>query len=297
MTIPFTLLDGTAVTVDGPLDPSLPLVVLLHGLSGSEAHMTAPESAYPGLVFNRSAAVPPLRDEGFNVSMPFSPVARLFLDPPATGLTSWRDALKASGFTVVTYSQTAPFGVLAPNITQLTGLVTEVLMVEPRLKPLRVAFVGHSRGGVLARAFLVAAKTNPMLTGFLSQVTSVITLHSPNGGSSLASAAVTVDGLLAAAQTMSSGLGLTALSALVGVLRGFILNPGITELVPGSPTLAAIGAAEPVAGVIYRTFGGNSTEAVRLWPASTPRTARSCCRIRSSPFFTGTARPCSWVVR
>ena len=89
---PFPLSDGTAVTVDGMLDPSLPLVVLLHGMGGSSLDMTAPGDAYLGMSFNRNASFPLYRDEGIHLYPSFLPIARTFLDPmtPATSLTSWR---------------------------------------------------------------------------------------------------------------------------------------------------------------------------------------------------------------
>ena len=156
---PFQLTDRTLVTVDGSLDPSIPIVVLLHGLGGSSLDMTAPASAYPGLSFNRNATFSPYRDEGWNFVPPVLPVARVFLDPPTIALTSWKDALTAAGFTTLTYSQAGP--TVAADVLQLGRLVTEALMGNPALMGLRVAFVAHSRGGIVARSFLVGAAANP----------------------------------------------------------------------------------------------------------------------------------------
>jgi acetyl esterase/lipase len=275
VTTTVTLIDGTPsgtlVTVDGKLDPSLPLVVLLHGLGGSSLDMTDPATQYHGLAFDRTATFSRLRDEGLHDSLPPFPVARFFLDPLATTLTSWSAALTAAGFTVITYSQIAPQGLLTPNVTQLTALVIQILMTDLTqqpakvdLRPFRVAFVGHSRGGLLARAFLVAAQTNPALSTFLPRVTSVITVHSPNSGSSLASLAKAVDGLLVTTKAAFSGVGVPA-PPIIDLMRTITGTAGFAELVPGNATLALIAAGEPVPGVTYNTFGGTSTDAVRLW--------------------------------
>ena len=263
-----TLTDGTSVTVDGPLDPSLPVVILLHGMGGTSVDMTAPAAAYPGLSFNRSVFFPLYKDEGIRFVPPVLPAARFYLDPPTTSLTSWNAALIAAGFTTVTYSQRGPL--IAADVTQLTTLVTQALMAGtvaglPSLLGFRVAFVCHSRGGLVARSFLGGAAANPALTGFLSRVTALITLHSPNTGSGVATVAAVVAALFGRLATAFTGAGLPAGAAIATTLSGFALNPSRAELVPGSATLTGIAAAEPVAGVTYHTFGGISTDFARIW--------------------------------
>jgi hypothetical protein len=266
-----TLADGrTTVTVDstGPIDPSLPLVLLMHGLGGTSLDMTNPAAKYPGLSFNRSVSFPLYKDEGVNLGPPILPAARFYLDPPAPPLTSWNTALKAAGFTTITYTQSGPL--IASDVTQLTSLVTQVLMAGtvaglPSLSGFRVAFVCHSRGGLVARSFLGGAGANPALAGFLPRVTALVTLHSPNAGSGVAGVGAAVAGLLGRLTTAFAGAGLPAGAAFTTALSGLVLNPSTAELVPGSGTLTAIAAAEPVAGVTYHTFGGTSTDFARLW--------------------------------
>ena len=117
-----------------------------------------------------------------------------------------------------------------------------------------------ARGGLVARSFLTGAAA-----GFLARFTSLLTLHSPNTGSGVATIAATVAGLLGTAATAFTGAGLPAAAAFATTLSGLALNPSRAELIPGNPTLAAIAAAEPVAGVTYHTFGGISTDFARLW--------------------------------
>jgi hypothetical protein len=133
---------------------------------------------------------------------------------------------------------------------------------DPALAPLRVAFVAHSRGGLVARAFLRAATTNPAMSGFLARTRMLITLHSPHLGSGVATLAVTVDGLLASIQSSLAVLGTPA--PFVAGLRTLVLNPSRAELAIGAPT-AVIAPGEPVPGIAYHTFGGVSTVFSRLW--------------------------------
>jgi hypothetical protein len=259
--------DGmTTVRIDGDnngfLDSSVPLVVLLHGLGGTSTDMTAPLTSRAGLAFNRTATFPSYRDEGFQVAPPAVPVARFFADPPLSAVTSWRDALNAAGFPTASYTQNG--GTIGVSATQLATFATGPLSTDSRLSGARIAFVGHSRGGVIARFFLVGASTNPALAAFLARVTALITLHSPHGGSGLASAAVAIDGLAARIQALIASAGLPPLGILT-MLRIMTGDPNLPELAPGSAVLATIAAGEPVPGIAYHTFGGTSTTALRVW--------------------------------
>jgi hypothetical protein len=61
-----------------------------------------------------------------------------------------------------------------------------------------------------------------------------------------------------------AALGLAPLAPLAA-LRAAVGNPAQVELTPGSATLAGIAAGEPVPGITYHTFGGTSTNWLRLW--------------------------------
>ena len=258
----FTISVGsTTVTVTGPLDLSLPVVILLHGLGGTSGDMTAPAAARPGLAFDLNATYPLYSDAGIHLTPPLVPVRGFFLDAAVTTLPSWRGVLNAAGFTTVDYSQSGP--TIAADAAELAAIAI-ALAGDPRLAGMRFAIVGHSRGGLVARAFLTTSLTNAALAGFMARMTTLVTLHSPHTGSGLANASVTVDGLLAAVQGAFTGAGLTP-PPFLATLRAMVMSPAIAELAVGSATLAGIAAKEPVPGVVYRTFGGTSTHFVRLW--------------------------------
>jgi pimeloyl-ACP methyl ester carboxylesterase len=256
--------DGfTTAQVDGTLDPSLPLVVLLHGLGGSSLDMTNPIAVRGGVAFNRSATFPVYTDRGFSVAPPALPVHSFFMDPPATSLTSWSQALVNAGFSTISYNQSG--ATIAPNVTQLTTLATGPLSTDSRLSGMRIAFVGHSRGGLIARSFLTTAAATPALGAFLRRVTTLITLHSPNTGSGVANLAVTVDGLLARVGAALTAAGVGGAAGFITMLRGFTGSPAFLELTTGSAVIAGIAAAEPVSGITYHTFGGTNTAFARFW--------------------------------
>jgi predicted esterase len=261
---------GTVVEVTEPLPAGVPLVVLLHGLGGNALHMTDPSSS-PDLmpvIRNLNAPVGGATDRGIQF-VPGIGAAGFEIDPTMT-VRGWRGALNAAGFPTLSYTQVSPGGTLAPNLMQLQTIAAAVLE-DPDIKPLPLVFLGHSRGGVLARQFLVGAAANP---SFMSRVRACITLHAPHTGSALANAAVSVDGALAGLQTTFTGMGLPAASALLGMARTVVGSPAFPELAVGGATLASIAASEPVAGVEYHTFGGTSTHFARLRAhAFTPESA------------------------
>src|SRR5262249_24531177 len=135
------------------------------------------------------------------------------------------------------YSQ--PGGTIGPAVTQLTLLMT-TLAADPSFAGRRFVLIGHSRGGVIARSFLVGARAAG-LTGLLARISTLITLHSPHTGSGWAGHAVTIDGLLARLQTAFTMAAGTS-PAILATLRGFTGDPSLAELAPGSATLAGIAA-------------------------------------------------------
>jgi len=255
--------DGTPVAIDGPVDVSLPVVILIHGLGGSALDMTAPEQAYPGLAYNKTKVFPFYRDEHVLPFPPFSPVARLYLDPLATGLTSWSKALTAAGFTTAAYTQKAPNGTLAPNVAQLIMLITKLASMS-EFSGRRFVLLTHSRGGVIARSALVTGQTSPSLLGPMSRVSALIALHSPNAGSGWAGDSVAITTLLTRLITAFTAVGVTP-PAFLTTLLGLVADPVLAEIAPGGAVLAGIAAGEPVPGILYFTFGGTSVDFARLW--------------------------------
>ena len=236
--------------------------MLLHGFGGTAQDMTDPLTARGRIAFDRTATFPPYEDAGWQLVPPFIPVSGFFLDPPATSLTSWRRALLDAGFSTISYTQSG--ATIAPNVAQLTALAKGPLSTDSTLRCMRIAFVAHSRGGVIARSFLVAAAADPALARFLARVTSLVTLHSPHQGCGHANTAGAVAALVARVVTAMAVMGIPPPGPLT-MLGAFVSDPALAELAVGSPTLAGIAAGEPVPGIAYHTFGGTSTVFSRLW--------------------------------
>lgn len=219
---PSLLADGTVVQVHGPLEPGVPLVVLLHGFAGDLASLTS----------------------------------------PGDGRTSWRDALLEAGYSTLSYRQTAPLGTLEPNVEQLLRVASGALSTDDRLRRLPLVVLAHSRGGLLARAFLDRAAGEPMLRGVLDRVERVITLHSPHQGSGLAGLTVRMDATARRLQTLVGSLGLRP--AVLAALCALSASPAVAELAPGSPLLRSLARRTPPSGIEWHTFAGTSADLGRM---------------------------------
>lgn len=214
--------DGTVAQLHGPLQPGVPLVILLHGFAGDLGSLTLSR-----------------RDR-----------------------TSWRTALLAAGYSTLSYRQTAPLGTLEPNVQQLLGVASGPLSTDHRLRRLPLVVLAHSRGGLLARAFVDRALGLPALRGVLDRIERVITLHSPHQGSGLAGVTIRMDSAARRLQALAGSLGLRP--AALAALCAFSASPAVAELAPGSTLLRSLAHAEPPTGISWHTFGGTSADLSRM---------------------------------
>jgi len=241
---------GTVTVSAG--DPEKPVVVLLHGNGGNSDHMAAPDRS-PGENYDFRSSLPPTRTIGWR-SYPGVGVWSFELDPTKT-VRGWQPVLNQNGFRTVNYSQVDPDGLLARPVLELTGIVRALVAALPDA---HFAFLAHSRGGLLLRKFLKDTANDPAIKG---RVAFAITLHSPHGGSELATVANAVNTAVASLRSTFGSFVDTAL----GWLTDIVNSPSYQELRVGSPFLVSLAQGEaPVPGVAYHTFGGTSPLLTRI---------------------------------
>ncbi len=233
-------------------DPELPMVILLHGLKGNARNMTAPDYNY-----NHNAAVPFEIDRGWHM-YPNWGIWSVEVDP-FMPVTSWQTALHAAGFPTLVYDQIDSDGFLARPTLELQALIAQVLVL-PKFVGKKLAFTGHSRGGLLLRNYLVASKGELSL---LNRIVAAVTLHSPNEGSQLANNAISLDAAITGIRTALRGIGIPPI-AFLDWLQNQVKSDAFQELSVGSPFLAALAPNEPVPGIRYHTFGGTGTRVARV---------------------------------
>lgn len=283
MTPPYTITTHTAygdihthVNVPAHEKTSAPIVVLLHGVGGTLDDMSNP-AARPGFNYDHTSILAD-RDEGFRFAAPvvspappgapFSAVFHAFDLDPLMPVRSWQEALLAFGFRTAIYEQQGDSQPIASqDLGQLEAILRQ-LFTDANHAGRDFAIVAHSRGGILARAALVNARRNH--TFDLQRIKQVITLHSPHLGSGLANAAVGIANSLQILQQLTGSLSSSIkaeVDSLFAWIRSQVDPPTYRDFELGSPFLAQLRVSEPVPGIQYFTFGGNSAHygRLRLW--------------------------------
>lgn len=232
-----------------------PIVILLHGLGGDIRDMNTPAGRLP-LNFNPNAAVPTAAlDRGWHTYPNFGYWG--FWGDPEMAVTGWQQKLKPLGYSTLNYAQIEPNGLLANPTRELDALVRALAANQPNR---RIAFLCHSRGGLLMRLFLQRNRNDLTL---LRRIAGAVTLHSPHQGSAVADLARDLNALLIALYVAFPGLVTLALA----IVATFVNSPGVWELQTSSSLLAQLRAAEttplPVRIPIH-TFGGTNPRLRRV---------------------------------
>lgn len=269
-----------------PSDPSpKPLVVLLHGLGGDRNDWMNPfqDRNWP---YDHQRD-PEEQDLGFHSKPPFFklPVleARSFLSPRMVSNSrgadrsddrSWWHVLVEAGFPVVTYSQVPnlmiPFekGPVA-QFKAFMGTLQEDVLGDPTLNSRQVVILGHSRGGLIGRAYLGDPDVKADHTGHFPRVTGLITLSSPHQGSHMALLDDKIIDVLNTIENwvpkMPNAVGREVIDSLKKKADDYVGAHG-DEIEPGSPLFHGLEAQEPIrAGVRCISVGGTSPCLFRLY--------------------------------
>jgi len=240
------------------------VILLLHGLGGSKDDWRFPITR--GLHHDLSHA-PPDRHDDNHLIPPLSPLDHLpefGLSPMRTGVRCWTGVLKSLGHTVINYSQDGPQSPVEAPLAQFERRIVPFLrndVLSGQLAGKRVVVICHSRGGILARAYL---HRNP---GAGSEwIGRVITLCSPHQGTKAPGAK---QRLADAAAVIGAGtvLGANAPVADVVLKVAGVLgeSAGAEQLLPGDPLFAELAAPAEVPDVQLRTIGGTSVRYARIY--------------------------------
>jgi pimeloyl-ACP methyl ester carboxylesterase len=271
-----------------PTEPgheNLPVVVLLHGLGGDRNDWTNPFQDRNWPYDHRRA--PDSMDMGAHGAPPLARLPGIqtayFLSPRLTSNArgrdgsddrSWWHALRQAGFPVVTYSQVPRLmlpltkGPVAELKSFMEGLRRDVL-ADPGLGSRQVVIVGHSRGGLIARAYLGDPEVKADRGARFPSVRGLITLSSPHQGSQMALLDDRIIGFLQKIQdrlpNLPNDVGNQIINALKAKVDAYV-GPYGDEIEPGSPLYRSMEAQEPLqAGIRYISVGGTSPRFLRIY--------------------------------
>lgn len=263
-----------------------PVVILLHGLGGDSRDWTDPFQERNWPYDHRSD--PSAVELGEHKAPPIAKLpgidTKLFLSPrlasnsrgrDGSDARSWWHALVEAGYPVFTYSQSGalmvPFsgGPVAEFRTFMQVLQEDVLS-DQTLGSRQVVLLGHSRGGLVARAFLgdrqVKADGAPRR---FPCVTGLITLSSPHQGSHMALLDDKIIGFLnkieKAVPTLPGDLGGRVIDTLKSRIDDYV-GPHGDEIEPGSSLFRSLEGQEPIhQGLRVISVGGTSPRLLRIY--------------------------------
>lgn len=262
-----------------------PVVVLLHGLGGDRNDWMNPfqERNWP---YDHRAA-PGKVDLGMHSKPPIAKLpgieTRYYLSPRlasnARGADgsddrSWWQALVQAGFPVFTYSQVGdlmlPFvkGPVAELKQFMEALQSDVLG-DPAFRSRQVVILGHSRGGLIGRAYLGDAEVKAGWGSRFPRVDGLITLSSPHQGSQMALMDDKIIAFLEKIQkvvpALPNDVGNQVIDTLKQRVDDYVGAHG-DEIEPGSRLFRRLEEQEPIhEGVRCISVGGVSPRLFRLY--------------------------------
>ena len=218
--------------------PEMPVVLLIHGLGMNNYFWVDPEKCFVlgGLAPLTIFLTDTLEKSDNTIS--FGTV-----DPGIQGL--W-NCLKSGGFSLASWTQSQPLGPIQIAIDELKTALGRVRDKWPGKK---IYLIGHSRGGLIARRFLLDESAG--------DVEGLITICSPHSGSGMAkfSRFLKPAGVLLGKAIPNKSR--AALTKALSRLAAFLQSPAISELAPGSEFMASI--QRPLPKEMRRlSFGGTS---------------------------------------
>jgi pimeloyl-ACP methyl ester carboxylesterase len=262
-----------------------PVVILLHGLGGDRNDWMKPfqDRNWP---YDHTRD-PEERDLGTHGKPPLLKLpgiqTQFFLSPRLQSNSrgvdrsddrSWWHALTQAGFPVFTFSQVGELmmplsrGPVAEFKRFMETLRRDVLR-DPAFLTRKVVILGHSRGGLIARALLGDPEVKADRTGRFPLVGGLITLSSPHQGSHMALLDDKVISFLSKVQDvvpkLPNDVGNEVIDTLKAKIDAYVGAHG-DEIEPNSPLFRAMQAQEPIrSGVRCISVGGTSPRLFRLY--------------------------------
>jgi len=237
--------------------PEMPVVVLIHGLGMNNDFWIDPEKCFVlGGLAPLTVFLSDLPEKG-EKTISFGRMA-----PHMQGL--WH-SLQAAGFSLASWSQSQPLGPVQIALAELKSVLGAVAAKWPG-KP--VFLIGHSRGGIIARRYLLDEGTDG--------IGGLITICTPHAGSGMAKFSPYLKPAGSLLEKILPRNARTSLTRALNRLAGFLQSPAIAELRPESEFMATLQGKLPKK-ICRLSFGGTSPALFQLivrLPAGKQRTIK-----------------------
>jgi pimeloyl-ACP methyl ester carboxylesterase len=224
--------------------PGMPVALLIHGLGMNNNFWVDPGKCQvlgglaPLTIFLTDAV------EKSDNTISFGSVT-----PGTQGL--W-DFLKSEGFSLASWTQSQPLGPIQIAIDELKTAFAKVRNKWPD-KP--VYLVGHSRGGLIARSFLLEEPE--------ASIEGIVTIASPHSGTGMAKFSRFLKPAGVLLKKIIPGKSKAKLTDALERLSDFLQSPAIEELTPESKFMTSI--KKPLPKQLQKlSFGGTSPALFQL---------------------------------
>lgn len=234
------------------------VVLLLHGLSSNKMDWRFPAWRQVHWDHARVPANRRLDNQYYPPTLPWNFLPAVSLSDLRDDVRCWSGVLRGLGHTVINFNQDRPAERLEVALTHFEERIAPYVRDEVLTGALagkRVTLLCHSRGGILARAYL---RRHPEASAWIGRV---ITLCSPHQGSLAANAK---QRLIDAASTLAlpSAWIIPAITRITGwVAEG----PGARQLLPDDPIFATLALPAELPEIEFATFGGTSVRFSRVY--------------------------------
>jgi len=218
--------------------PEMPVILLIHGLGMNNYFWVDPEKCFvlgglaPLTIF--------LTDTPEN---PGNTISFGLLDAQIQGL--W-NCLKNEGFSLASWTQSQPLGPIQIAIDELKTALEKIRNKWPGKT---IYLVGHSRGGLIARRFLLEETA--------ADIGGLITICSPHSGTGMAKFTRYLKPAGVLLGKIIPEKSKATLTKAMGRLSTFLQSPAIAELSPESEFMASL--QKPLSKELRKlSFGGTS---------------------------------------
>jgi len=239
-----------------PGDSRKPVVILIHGLGMDKTMWENPSQSRilgGSLPISILLKKPPTqKDYGYSEIRPSSLLPEFTTGSLPHSLRTVFHDLRTKDYPVLTWSQKRPLGPLAEAVAELSNVVP----FAKKLTRNGVILVGHSRGGLIARKYLMNRD---------SDIKGIITISAPHRGSSIAKLSKYIRPLVSVLAPFFSNNSNTAeMKTAAKRVFDFLSSRGVRELMPESLLDRKL-QDQKQEGVFCMTIGGTSPSLFSLY--------------------------------
>jgi pimeloyl-ACP methyl ester carboxylesterase len=237
-----------------------PAVIFIHGLGMDRDIWVNPSSScilggrFPikSLLGKRPSA----KDFGLFRDMPGENVLEFSTGEQPGDIQTLFDDLRFKGYTVITWSQKRPSGTIDSAVKELH----EIVIAVHKMTEAGIILVGHSRGGLIGRRYLM--RKDRLIRG-------LITISTPHKGSSIARVASYLSPLVSVINPLFSGGDEGTLSFTIKRIFDFLKSRALKELLPESRFIKSLKDG-PLEWVHYTSVGGTNPTLFSIFNISFP---------------------------